>query len=180
MRPRTRRKLLRWGFISIAGVIAFLIILSFSLSSFPAGFGGIGGGGPGAQVGDHWHPTLSMVICGEDITLPQSGGGIHSHGDGRLLHAHPQHAGESGRNANLGRFFDSFPMVLETDRIQAPGGELYENGQACPNGQPSTVQVIVNGQDITETLVKVNGEEIAQSFRGFLPEDGDRVEVFFR
>ena len=59
-------------------------------------------------------------------------------------------------------------MTLEPDRIQTPDGELYENGQPCHDGQTGAVQVVVNGDDATE------------AFRDYAPDDGDRVEVYFR
>ena len=172
IRPRTWRKIRRWGFITTAAVIAVVVIGSFALQGFPAGVGGGGGGTvaetaeQGAQIGDHLHASVRVEICGEDIRLPASPGGVHSHGDGRI-HIHPQSAADAGPNANLGRFFDSIPMIVEFDRIQAPGAELYENGQACPDGNPGTVQVLVNGQDITDT------------FRDYTPQERNLVEVYF-
>ena len=121
----------------------------------------------GAQVGDHWHATIRMEICGEEISLPPSSGGVHSHGDDRI-HIHPQDAGEAGPNASLGRFFDSFPMIMETGRIQVPGGESYQNGSPCPDGEAGTVQVLVSGEDFTNTL------------RSYTPKEGNQVEVYFR
>ena len=35
IRPRTWRKIRRWGFIALAGVVALLVIASFALQSFP-------------------------------------------------------------------------------------------------------------------------------------------------
>ena len=98
--------------------------------------------------------------------LPQSPGGIHSHGDG-LIHLHPQSVGEAGRNANLGRFFDSFPMTIEKDHVVTLNGLAYENGQECPNGQPGNMMVSANGKDITK------------NFRSYSPEDEDVIKVTF-
>ena len=172
MRPRTWRRVRRWGFIGTASVFAILIIGGITLPQLLSGSGSGGGGDqpdrgiPGAEINDHWHASLKVGICGDRINLPISPGGIHSHGDDRI-HIHPQQAGEEGNNANLGYFFNGLEMVMESDRIQAPERDLYENGQNCPDGDPGTVQVKVNGEDMTET------------FRSYLILDGDRVEVKF-
>jgi hypothetical protein len=155
----------------VAGAAALALIIAFVVQSFPAGLGGIEtAAGDGAQIGDHWHAGLVLEICAEEITLPPSGSGVHSHGDG-LIHVHPHKESETGAGANLGRFFDSFdgpPMLMESDRIRVPDGELYENGQPCPDGEPGNVQVLANGEDITQT------------FRSYTPREGDFVEVYFR
>ncbi len=167
--PRRRRRRIKLGrilFTTAAVVVGLLVIASFGLSAFPGRIAQQGGG-VGAAIGDHWHPSLRMELCGADILLRQSASGVHSHGD-KFIHIHPQHVGEAGSNANLGRFFDSFPMIMEPDRIQAPGGVLYQNGQSCADGQPGTVQVLVNDEDLTD------------SFRSYPPRDGDRVEVYFK
>ena len=153
-------------YLAAAVVIAVLVIGSFGLTTIPFGSGGAGGGS-GAQIGDHWHASLRIEICGDEIALPESPGGVHSHGDG-LIHIHPQAIGETGRNATLGRFFNSLEMVMEFDRIRPPFGELHVNGDACADGSPGAVQVLVNS------------ETQADNFREYAPEDEDRVEIFFR
>ena len=169
LRPRTWKKVRRWSFIGAAATFAVLIIVSFAITSFPGGIGGQGqtAAGDGAQIGDHWHSSLLMEICGETMTLPPSGTGIHSHGDG-LIHVHPYNLEEAGLGANIGRFFDSFPLEIYPDRVETLEGEIYQNGDPCPDGTIGTVQVLVNGQDITET------------FREYTPKDEDTVEVYFR
>ena len=169
LRTRTWRKVRRWGFIGAAAVFAALIIGSFALSSFPGGIGGQGetAAGDGAQIGDHWHAPLRMEVCGEAINLPASEGGIHSHGDGSI-HIHPYTVNDAGSRANIGRFFDSFPLEMDSDRVETLEGGLFQNGDICPDGTIGTVQVLVNGQDITE------------SAREYTPKDEDAVEVYFR
>lgn len=82
IRRRTRRRIRRWVFLGAAGLIAFLIILSFSLSSFPgAGGGSVGAGGrssPDADVGTSVAVTgASHVPTGQPVvystTPPTSG-----------------------------------------------------------------------------------------------------------
>ena len=121
----------------------------------------------GAQVGDHWHASITVEICGQGVEVPPSSGGIHSHGDGSI-HIHPNHPSSAGTNANLGLFAAGLQdMLLEPERIQPPGGPVLENGDPCPDGTPGQVRVFANGKDITET------------FRSYVPADEDRIEVRF-
>ena len=123
--------------------------------------------GAGAQVGDHWHASIHVEICGTALYFPPSPGGVHSHGDG-FIHIHPEDVSETGSQANLGRFFDSFPYDIDTGHIRGARGELFENDDTCPGGLPGRVQVMVNGRDITG------------SFRSYVLRDGDDVEVLFK
>ena len=171
-RQHARRRRRRIIFGAVAGFAGLAIIVGLFLPQFGTTGGSSlprGGGRGAAQIGDHRHASLQMEICGVDITLPPSGGGVHTHGAG-TIHLHPGRQEEAGANANLGRFFDSITtMVMEPDRIQLPGEEqVYQNGQPCPDEQPGTVQVRVNGKDMTET------------FRSYTPREDDKVEVYFR
>ena len=169
-KPRRRRDTRRWFMTSAAVLIAILIIGSFGLTAIPFNPGGAAT--DGAQQGDHWHAALSIDICGESMPpLPPSGGGIHSHGKDGLIHIHPQHVGEAGPNANLGRFFDSLSMVMDSDSIQLPEGKLYRNGDACSDDseeETARVQVLINDDDVTET------------FDSYILQNGDDVAVYFR
>lgn len=65
-------------------------------------------GGPRLpRVGDHWHASYEVVLCGRpEPQLAYSPGNIHTHGDG-VIHIHPATPEEAGSNAHLGRFFAS-------------------------------------------------------------------------
>ena len=139
VRQKARKRFKHTVYLVVSGVIGFMIIVSLFLPSIDLGQI-FGSRSTGARVGDHWHASLLVEICGTEITLPEVGGGIHTHGD-NAIHIEPQFPSEARANANLARFFDSFPMVMESDSIQAPEGELYQNGQSCPDDQPGTVQV---------------------------------------
>src|SRR5438067_11740268 len=72
----------------------------------------------GAIVGEHWHASYKIYICGKRLAnFPTVEGEIHSHGDG-FLHIHPSTAAYAGDNANLGRFL----LLYETTFTQAPNG----------------------------------------------------------
>ena len=121
-------------------------------------------GGPG--LGDHWHASYEVSVCGK--VLPPFGGspgGVHTHGDG-LFHIHPRTGSEAGSNANLALFFDSVGGTLRDDGLTLPFGETYTNGDLCPDGQPGQFSVTVNGV-VQETLST------------YAPQDGDEVSIAF-
>ena len=79
IRPKTWRKIRRWGFITLAGVIAIVVIGSFAVQGFPTGLGG-GGGQSQAVVGVGTPVSIvggSHVPVGETVsyttTPPTSG-----------------------------------------------------------------------------------------------------------
>ena len=89
--------------------------------------------------GDHWHTRYLVVICGEpQPPWPLLPGGIHSHGD-QLIHTHPHSSDESGRNANLARFFANSGAELTDVSITLPGESTYTNGDQCPDGGEGTL-----------------------------------------
>src|SRR5207302_1344774 len=66
----------------------------------------------GASVGEHWHATYKIFICGERVTnYPTVEGEIHSHGDG-FMHIHPATEPFAGPNANVGNFLRLYETTL--------------------------------------------------------------------
>ena len=119
------------------------------------------------QVGDHWHATLEIVICGKrQPPLSGSPGAIHSHGDGDQIHIHPASRGQSGTQSNLGRFFDRHELRFTASMIELPGGRLYKEGDPCPDGGPGNLEVRVHGREIADP-------------RSYVPQDGDRIQIRF-
>jgi hypothetical protein len=120
------------------------------------------------QVEDHWHAGLEIVICGErEPALPASPGGIHTHGGGDAqIHIHPASRAESGRQANLGRFFDGHKLRFTASMITLPGGRSYTDGDPCPDGKPGNLEVRANGSRIRDP-------------RAYIPQDGDRIHIRF-
>lgn len=118
------------------------------------------------QVGDHWHASLEVVICGKrEPNLPPSPGGIHTHGDG-MIHIHPASSAEVGVRANLGRFFDRPGLQFTASTIELPGGPVYKEGDLCPDGKPGHLRVNVNGRVIDDP-------------RSYVPQDYDRIQISF-
>jgi len=122
---------------------------------------------PLPQVGDHWHATLEIEVCGKrEPPLPRSPGGIHSHGNEYRIHIHPVSQPESRRQSNLGRFFDGLGLRFTGSMIELPGGRLYNEGDPCPGGTPGILEVRINGRETNDP-------------RSYVPRDGDRIQVRF-
>lgn len=162
---RTRRPTQRQPspVVLVWGGLAVLLLLTVLVAVLvPAGSGATAG----PTIGDHWHAAYRIVLCGEEQPpLPVSPGNVHTHGDG-LIHVHPQTAAETGANANLERFFAASGVVIGKDYIQLPGGRLYRNGDPCTDGQPGTLRVTVNGNEVAD-------------FLRYVPRDGDTIQIEF-
>lgn len=127
--------------------------------------GGSGEASGGAQVGDHWHASIAIQVCGESYVEPSFEGGIHTHGDGQI-HLHPRSLSEAGRNASLKTYFENSRLQIGQDFIQIPGEQRLRNGDPCPDGKPGHLRVTVNGREV-------------QNFLSYLPKEGDRIQVTF-
>jgi len=118
------------------------------------------------RVGDHWHARYSVAICGQTLApFPYTPGNVHTHGDG-VIHIHPQAPFESGRNANLGRFFASAGVVFARGRLEFPDGRRFREGDRCPDSRQGRVRVLVNGKP-------------SDAFERYVPQDGDQIVIEF-
>ncbi len=91
----------------------------------------------GAIVGEHWHASYKIYICGKRMqNYPTVEGEIHSHGDG-FIHIHPSDASFAGDNANLGNFLQLYETTFTEQngkRIMVfPTGTAIKDGDVCSN-----------------------------------------------
>ena len=126
------------------------------------------------KVGDHWHASYEVVICGErqpDIPAFEGPEGVHSHGDG-LVHMHPFNTSGEGAGARLVRFFEYGGGELTGSRLRMPGeDQTYRNGETCPNSDiPAEVQVFVNDGTVERKL---------DDFTRYVPQDGDTIRIVY-
>jgi len=127
------------GFLSVAGLgVTILLIITVGASgriwdpSLP-------------YIGDHWHASYQISICGRELPpLLGTPGGVHTHGRGQI-HIHPISKTESGDNATLALFLSTSGGLLTRDSMILPSGETYANGDPCSGGQPGVLVVTVNG-----------------------------------
>lgn len=118
------------------------------------------------HVGDHWHARYLVVICGKPVPdLPFTTGPIHTQADG-IIHVEPKTPAEAGGQANLGRFFASAGVTFARGHIAFPDGQVYRDGDRCPDGSIGRVRLQVNGQR-------------HRAFERYVPRDGDTIVVQF-
>ncbi len=127
------------GLILVAGVAATVFLATQRESNIDVA--------PISQI-DHWHSALLVHNCGTD--LPPTGNfdtvdGLHTHGDG-LLHIHPYNTTVSGRNANLGEYFEAFGAELTDDSFTTgfadPVPSTLSEADGC-NGEEAELKLSV-------------------------------------
>lgn len=149
----SRRRLIQAGLLAAAAVVAAIVVAAASRPKTP-------------QIGDHWHARYLVVICGKPVPdMPFTLGGIHTQGDG-VIHIEPKMAADAGQNANLGRFFASAGVTFARDQIAFPNGQVFRNGDRCPDGTVGAVRLLVNGR-------------ANRALERYVPADGDIIVVQF-
>jgi len=145
--------------IATAGIAAIVIFIGTSVTDSNAQ--------RGPTVGEHWHAFYQVTICG--VIHPPAptweGTGVHTHQDG-VIHSHPFTEDEAGEGARLVKWFEYGGGVLSESELRVPGfPATYSNGAQCRDGSTGSIQVFVNGQPV--------------ELEGYIPQDGDRVEIIF-
>ncbi len=127
----------------------------------------------GASVGEHWHASYRIYICGKRVeNYPNVEGEIHSHGDG-FMHIHPASPPFSGDNASLGTFLRLYETgigVLPDGKrtIIFPDGTSHKDGGRCPGSKKRYNVELLN-----------KGKKIAGDPAAFIPHEGDAVVIRF-
>ncbi len=152
-RLAARRRLIQVGAVGVTVAVAAIILTASSRPKPP-------------RVGDHWHARYLVVICGMPVPdLPLTIGAGHTQGDG-VINIEPKMAADAGTEANLGRFFASARMRFAHDQIAFPNGQVFRNGDRCPDGTTGTVRLLVNGRP-------------HRALERYVPLDGDIIVVQF-
>lgn len=126
----------------------------------------------GAIVGEHWHASYRIYICGKRVTnYPTLEGEIHSHGDG-FMHIHPATQPFANENANVGVFLRHYETLIGSQpngkrMLVFPDGTRYEDGDECPDGKKYNLEVLNKGEEI-------EGDPAA-----FTPHEGDQIVIRF-
>ena len=121
----------------------------------------------GPRIGDHWHATYEIVVCGvSQPPVPQWLGGVHTHSDG-LIHIHPLIPSEQGPGARLVKWFEYGGDLLTRTEVRIPGtGENHRNGDRCPGGAEAALRVSANGEPLDD-------------WTDYIPQDGDSIRIVF-
>lgn len=127
----------------------------------------------GASIGEHWHASYKIFICGKQLTnYPTVEGEVHSHGDG-FMHIHPHTQSFAGDNATLGSFLRLYETGIGelpngNRTLTFPDGTTYEDGDTCPGSKEKhDIEVLNKGKPIT-------GDPGA-----FIPHEGDAIVIRF-
>ena len=119
------------------------------------------------RIGDHRHATYQTIICGQrQPNFPTWEAGVHTHADG-VIHIHPFLPREEGSGARLVKWFEYGGGKLTQTEMRKPGSrEEFKNGDECTDGSEAVLQVFVNGERL-------------EDWSGYIPQDGDRVQIEF-
>ena len=157
--PRLTRRIWAVGIAMVLFIFGLTLFLVFSTGSKNSVEGL-------ASVGDHFHAKYAVRVCGEKVVdFPFSEGGVHTHGDG-VIHIHPKHVREAGLNANIARFMAGTGSTITDTSLNLPSGEIYSNGDKCPNGMPGILQLKV-------------GDAFLSDIADYAPRDQDNLEILF-
>jgi len=127
----------------------------------------------GASVGEHWHATYKIYICGQRMTnYPTVEGQIHSHGDG-FMHIHPADQTFAGPNADLANFLRLYDTTLGRlpngkTEMRFPDGTHYTDGDTCPTDHKHYNIVLTN-----------KGKKVKGDPGLYTPHDGDQLVIRF-
>jgi hypothetical protein len=123
---------------------------------------------------DHWHGAYGFQICSDTPNVQLTGNleevdaqgqlvgteayvtsGVHSHDDG-VIHWHPVGSRATGRDAQLGIFFDNYGVELSDTRLELPEGRFTVDGAAAPEDFPLVYEegeTECDGEDARLTVV---------------------------
>lgn len=160
----------RKGNMTFTLVVVGIVVLGVAGIALSRGGGDDAASGPGAKIGEHWHATVGVNLCGTwQANVPQyeAGTGVHSHGDG-FMHIHPFSSAGAGRNATVGLFYKQADDKISDTELRI-AKEKYKNGDVCDNLDKKPGQV----------RWSVNGEEKTGDPADYAPKDRDVVAVAF-
>jgi hypothetical protein len=112
----------------------------------------LGGTYTGGEV--HWHSTLAITVCGENVELPQpsigSDGSVHGQSYVGTPNVHLHTGPKVHVEGNIQKAEDiSLGVIMENLGLKYSTTELLDkvNGDLCPDGSEGTVQLKVNEKD---------------------------------
>lgn len=120
------------------------------------------------RVGDHWHSTYQIYICGNRQPNLANWGDGKTHDDG-VIHTHPNTPNlDEGAGSRLTKWFGYGGGKLTQTEMRLPGSRKeYKNGDdTCEDGSETVLQVFVNSEKLSD-------------WKRYLPKDGDRVRIIF-
>ena len=123
---------------------------------------------------DHWHGAYGFQLCNDSPNVALTGNieevdaagnlvgteayvtsGVHSHDDG-VIHWHPTGSRATGRNAQLGVFFENYDVQISDTKLVLPEGGINVDGNPAPDDFPLTYEEgedECDGEDARLTVV---------------------------
>jgi hypothetical protein len=160
----------RKGSLGFTVVVVAIVVLGVAGIALSRGGDDSGADGPGPKIGDHWHATLGVNLCGTwqaNVPLYESANGVHSHGDG-FMHIHPFSAAGAGSNATVGLFYKQAGDKVSATEVDF-SKQKFKNGDVCDNLDKKSGEV----------RWSVNGEEKTGNPADYVPNDRDVVAIGF-
>lgn len=160
----------RKGSMGFSLVVVLIVVVGVAGIALSRGGDDSSSEGPGPKIGDHWHATMGVNLCGTwQANMPQyeAATGVHSHGDG-FMHIHPFSAAGAGSNAKVGLFYKQADDKISATEIDI-AGQKYKNGDVCENLENKAGEV----------RWSVNGEEQTGNPADYVPDDRDVVAIAF-
>ncbi len=150
-------KAIKWGIVVLlVGAAIFFVVRAASQASAAAPKEKF----PYGTV--HWHAKLAVSECGVPHDFSNLGDAVH-HAGLTMLHTHGDNtihiegAPQYWHQITLGQYFKAINYPFSDTQLGK-----YKNGDPCPDGQPGTVKVIVDGQHsgVKSDLVLRDGKSI--------------------
>ena len=166
----------RKGSLGFTVVIVLIIVMGVAGIALSRGGGDDAAAGSGVKIGDHWHATLGVNMCGTwqpSVPTYEAATGVHSHGD-PFMHIHPFSAAGAGGNATVGLFYKQAGEKVSATSLDILE-EKYKNGDVCGNldKKPGLVRWSVNGEDKTGNPADYTPKDRDVVAIAFLPEGVD-------
>jgi hypothetical protein len=143
-------------------------------------------------TGDHWHAAFSVNVCGQWLpNAPQfeSAYGLHTHGDG-IIHIHPFEKIATGKNATVGRYFESarnatasngtpqpLDWHLSADSFQVWDGVSKQNGDKCGAGKTAKPGIVM--WSLGKHGGTWEGKPRTSNLADYHPQNGDIIGLYF-
>ena len=155
----------KYAFIAVAVLLVGAALYFFAFVSKPSPTGNFNTAGIVFPLNNiHWHAVPQINLCGEQKPIPTPGPGLHlgntlfhTHEDAQI---HIEGTVAGPEQITLGGFFDNIGVKFSSTEIMDK-----KNGDIC-NGNPGTVQLLINGSQNTE-------------FRDYVVRDKDKIQIMF-
>ena len=124
----------------------------------------------------HWHANFKIAICGEEAKIRCGASmcgpmNFHHHNDD-IMHMEGQSIAKE-EDLEIGNFFEALDIPFTKTQILN-----MKNGDLCPNGNPGTTKMHVNGEESNLYEKYIPSRCEAQNIEE-IKEECDKIEIKF-